>query len=226
LPNERSPGASDPLYAARRTLHTGAGLLTGKQKQRLENLFATDEHVQVEAAWGIYQRKIAADREPDQARGHGCGRELMRAVIDLVSHGVPSALTELITLGRTLTKRAADVLAYFDRPGTSNGPTEASTAGSNTSAAPPSASATSPITALMSIAPGDRRLQTPTTPRNVKSHQSSPRPPTAPERLGWFSLQPGPQTGRYSPRSVALKHDFPSEPRSGTASGETGAQRT
>ena len=35
------------------------------------------------------------------------------------------ALSEVITLGRTLAKRAADVLAYFDRPGTSNGPTEA-----------------------------------------------------------------------------------------------------
>ncbi len=31
----------------------------------------------------------------------------------------------MITLGRTLKRRAADVLAYFDRPGTSNGPTEA-----------------------------------------------------------------------------------------------------
>ena len=29
-----------------------------------------------------------------------------------------AALTELITLGRTMNKRAADVLAYFDRPGT------------------------------------------------------------------------------------------------------------
>ena len=36
-----------------------------------------------------------------------------------------SPLTEITTLGRTLTKRSADVLAYFDRPGTSNGPTEA-----------------------------------------------------------------------------------------------------
>ena len=36
-----------------------------------------------------------------------------------------TALAELITLGRTLKKRAADVLAYFDHPGTSNGPTEA-----------------------------------------------------------------------------------------------------
>jgi transposase len=42
-----------------------------------------------------------------------------------VSHGVPRALAEVVTLGRTLKTRAADVLAYFDRPGTSNGPTEA-----------------------------------------------------------------------------------------------------
>ena len=27
--------------------------------------------------------------------------------------------------GRTLKQRAADILAFFDRPGTSNGPTEA-----------------------------------------------------------------------------------------------------
>jgi len=37
-------------------------------------------------------------------------------------------------------KRAGDILAYFDRPGTSNGPTEA--IASSTSAAPPSGSAT------------------------------------------------------------------------------------
>ncbi len=34
-------------------------------------------------------------------------------------------MTEVITLGRTLAKRAADMLAYFEGPGTSNGPTEA-----------------------------------------------------------------------------------------------------
>jgi transposase len=113
--------SGDPLYAARRTLHTGAGLLTDKQKDRLAALFATEEHVEVEATWGIYQRMIAAYREPDRTRG----RDLMRGVIESVTTGVPAALTELITLGRTLKKRAADVLAYFDRPGTSNGPTEA-----------------------------------------------------------------------------------------------------
>ncbi len=111
----------DPLYAARRTLHTGADLLTDKQKDRLANLFAVEDHVEVEATWGIYQRMIAAYREPDRTRG----RELMQHLINSVSHGVPAALTEVSTLGRTLNKRAPDVLAYFDRPGTSNGPTEA-----------------------------------------------------------------------------------------------------
>ena len=113
--------AADPLYRARRTLHTGAGLLTDKQRTRINDLFAGDEHVQVEATWGIYQRMIAAYREPDRIKG----RAMMQALIDSVSSGVPAALAEVITLGRTLKKRAADVLAYFDRPGTSNGPTEA-----------------------------------------------------------------------------------------------------
>ncbi|MEU9829346.1 ISL3 family transposase [Micromonospora chersina] len=112
---------NDPLYSARRTLHTGADLLTDKQTDRLAALFADDAHVEVEATWGIYQRMIEAYREQDRGRG----RELMVKLVDSISHGVPKPLTEVITLGRTLKKRAADVLAYFDRPGTSNGPTEA-----------------------------------------------------------------------------------------------------
>ena len=111
----------DPLYSARRTLHTGADLLTDTQKDRLQALFAPDDHVEVEATWGIYQRMITAYREPDHTRG----RKLMQQLIESVSHAVPTALSEIITLGRTLNKRAADILAYFDRPGTSNGPTEA-----------------------------------------------------------------------------------------------------
>ncbi len=111
----------DPLYTARRTLHTGADLLTDKQKDRLAALFAADAHVEVEATWGIYQRMIAAYRDPDRTQG----RRLMEQLIASVTSGVPSALIELTRLGRTLKQRAADVLAYFDRPGTSNGPTEA-----------------------------------------------------------------------------------------------------
>lgn len=113
--------AKDPLYKARRTLHTCANLLTDNQKTRVKDLFSTDEHIEVEATWGIYQRMIAAYRHPEPAKG----RDLMAAVIASVSSGVPAALEELVTLGRTLKKRAADVLAYFDRAGTSNGPTEA-----------------------------------------------------------------------------------------------------
>ena len=49
----------------------------------------------------------------------------MVKLINSLTSGVPKPLTELITLGRTLKKRTADVLAYFDQPGSSNGPTEA-----------------------------------------------------------------------------------------------------
>ena len=113
--------AGDPLYRARRTLHTGEDLLTDRQRERLLRLFADDDHVEVEATWGIVQRMIAAYRHPDRV----AGRAAMTAVIDALRDGVPAALVELRRLGRTLNQRAADVLAYFDRPGTSNGPTEA-----------------------------------------------------------------------------------------------------
>jgi hypothetical protein len=110
----------DPLYATRRLLHTGADLVTGTEAARLRVPFAADEHVQVEATWGIYQRMIAAYREPDRRKG----REMQR-LIDLLSHGVPAALREIITLKPNPAPPTVDVLAYFDRPGTSTGPTEA-----------------------------------------------------------------------------------------------------
>ncbi len=113
--------AGDPLYRARRTLHTGADLLTAKQKHRLAALFTSDAHVEVQVTWCVYQQMITAYRHPDRAQG----RQLMTSLISSLHHGVPTTLSEIITLGRTLNKRAADVLAYFDRPGTSNGPTEA-----------------------------------------------------------------------------------------------------
>ena len=111
----------DPLYKSRRTLHTGSDLLTEKQKARLAELFDGDDHVEVEITWCVYQRMVAAYREPDRAKG----RALMEKLIDSLSSGVPKTLVELVTLGRTLKKRLEDVLAYFERPGTSNGPTEA-----------------------------------------------------------------------------------------------------
>lgn len=98
-------------------LRTGSDLLTDRQRQRLTAVFATEQHVEVEATWGVYQRIVAAYRNHDRAAAK---TELKRIIAT-----IPAALTELITLGRTLKHRAADVLAYFDRVGISNGPTEA-----------------------------------------------------------------------------------------------------
>ena len=64
---------------------------------------------------------IAAYREPERARPEDRWRRSSTP-----SRGdVPDTPVELGKLGRTLNKRAEDVLAYFDLPGTSNGPTEA-----------------------------------------------------------------------------------------------------
>ena len=64
---------------------------------------------------------ITAYRHTDRKQGH----DLLRSLIDSLARGVPTALTEIRTLGRTLKRRAADILTFFAHPGTSNGPTEA-----------------------------------------------------------------------------------------------------
>jgi transposase len=113
--------ANDPLYASRRTLHTGIALLTDRQWMRMERLFAGDDHVEVEATWGVYQHMITAYRHVDRA----AGRRDLEHLINSLHTGIPTALVELHRLGRTLNARQSDILAFFDRPGTSNGPTEA-----------------------------------------------------------------------------------------------------
>ena len=83
-------------------------------------LITDQDHLHVEATWGIYQRMVVAHREPDKQHG----RQLMQAVIDSVAASGPAALVEVRKLGRTLSRRVEDVLAYFERSGTTNGPTE------------------------------------------------------------------------------------------------------
>ena len=111
----------DPLYRCRRTLLTGQDLLTDSQRERLDALFADQRHQQVKQAWTVYQKMIAAYRHPDPTTGQA----LLRTLIDTAAHGIPDTLREIRTLARTLKRRAGDLLAYFDRPRTSNGPTEA-----------------------------------------------------------------------------------------------------
>ena len=113
--------AKDPLYRARRTLHTGTSLLTTKQQARIVRLFADDNLTEVEVTWSVYQDIVAAYRAEDRSEG----KRLLQEVIDTLASGLPPGLIELKRLGRTLKRRAADVLAFFTRSGTSNGPTEA-----------------------------------------------------------------------------------------------------
>ena len=112
--------SGDPLYRVRRTLRTRLGLLTDRQRTRLEAVFATDEHVAVEVTWWAYQQIIAAYADDNRHRG----KTLLTAMIDRLHTGLPAGLEELAALGRTLHRRRDDVLAYFTHRA-SNGPTEA-----------------------------------------------------------------------------------------------------
>ena len=77
-----------PASRARRTLHTGAGLLTDTQARRLQALFADDRYAAVQAAWGVYQRLIQAYRT-DEA---GLGKYLMQRLIDSLKQAIPYRL--------------------------------------------------------------------------------------------------------------------------------------
>ena len=104
--------AGDRLYRARRTLLTGAGLLTDAQAERLEALFADDRHAAVQAAWGVYQRLIQAYRVEDP----GLGKYLMQRLIDSLRQAVPDGLEEIQALARTLTSRSQDTPSLLRSP--------------------------------------------------------------------------------------------------------------
>ena len=163
--HHRRGRATDPLYKARRMLHTRSCLLTARQQHQILDLFSNDEHVALEVTWSVYQNIIDAYRSSN-ARG---GKTLMHEEIArLNSTGMPSSLTELTTLGRTLKRRATDILAYFDNPHTSNGPTEAINAPPRTpTRLRPRIPKPHPL--HHSSTPRNRRIQTPTTPPIMKS---------------------------------------------------------
>src|SRR5665647_2575651 len=114
---------------------------------------------------------IAAYREPDRAKG----RQLMTRLIASTSHDVPAALREIITLGRTLTRRAADILAYFDRPLTGNGPTEAINGRLEHLRGNRPLGFPQPGQLHRQITTRDRRIPTTTSPSIVMSHESHGR---------------------------------------------------
>ena len=67
---------------------------------------------------------IAAYRESDPTTG----KTRMKSLITKLTHAVPTCLTEVAALGRTLKKRAADILAFFDHPTPATAPPKRSTA--------------------------------------------------------------------------------------------------
>ena len=86
----------------------------------------------------------------------------------LTSTRVTRGLTELMTLGRTLKRRAGDILAYFDHPHTSNGPTEAINGRlEDLRGSAPGLPKPHPL--HHPLPPRNRRIQTPTTPPIMKS---------------------------------------------------------
>ncbi|WP_161608002.1 transposase, partial [Leucobacter chironomi] len=111
----------DPLYAIRKVLRTGEAFLTEKQQAKLDAVFSDPAHADVWRAWRVYQQVVNSYRE----KFSGNGRRRLRELIDTVKATTPSWFVELRKLAYTLDRRRADILAYFDHPRTSNGPTEA-----------------------------------------------------------------------------------------------------
>ena len=111
----------DPLYGIRRLVLTRPALLTDKQQTRLDAGLAADEmHVAVDVTRQVYLQLIDAYQQPNRATG----KKLMLTLLEKIRGGLPPGLGELAQLGRTLWRKRAQVLAYFDTDA-SNGPVEA-----------------------------------------------------------------------------------------------------
>ena len=109
----------DPLYEVRRLLRRSVETLSDRQRRRLETALQTgDPTFHVTIAWQAAQHLRAVYHAPNADEG----RRRALAVLDaLPSCPVP----EVARLGRTLRSWRAELLAYFDTAGASNGPTEA-----------------------------------------------------------------------------------------------------
>ena len=112
----------DLLYQGRRTLLTRRSLLNKRGIDRLDRLWAEhDDHIALEVTYLVYQDVIDAYQHHDRKTGW----RLMQTVITQLRRGLPRGLEELAQLGRTLWRKRAQVLAFFERSGASNGPVEA-----------------------------------------------------------------------------------------------------
>ncbi|WP_410176120.1 transposase [Rhodococcus ruber] len=86
--------SGDPLYGVRRSARTRQELLTGRQRCRLEAVFAEDRHLLFAVTWRVYQDVIDAYADHDRRRG----KKKLTRVIDTIRTGVPEGLDELVRL--------------------------------------------------------------------------------------------------------------------------------
>ncbi|WP_205832477.1 MULTISPECIES: ISL3 family transposase [Bifidobacterium] len=112
----------DPLYKGRRNLLKTARLRTDKQQARIDLLLSDPANKPLALAHGAYQKIIDCYAQEDRGKGRGMMAELIES---LAVRGAAPGCPELATLGRTLKRRMTDVLAFFDHPHGTNGPTEA-----------------------------------------------------------------------------------------------------
>jgi len=109
----------DPLFGIRRLLRRGHEHHTDRSWERmLAGLDAGDDDRQVARAWIGAQDLRLLYRATTR---HQAERRLLAWFTTVAEHEIP----ELVRLARTLDSWRAELLAYFDTGGVSNGPTEA-----------------------------------------------------------------------------------------------------
>ena len=109
----------DPLYRIRGLLRHGAEHLPPRQLHRLDTgLAAGDPSWELTVAWQCYQRLRAIYHQNTPTAGRWLAEQV---IASLPTCPIP----EVARLGRTLRAWQAQILAYFDTGGVSNGGTEA-----------------------------------------------------------------------------------------------------
>ncbi len=130
----------DLLYKSRRTLHTGADLLTDKQSDRLRALFVDDAHVEVEADLGCLP---AHDRRRLSPRGpRATAASLEKLITDLSAPASPRCSPSSPPWAGPRRSELLTCSPTSNDPAPATGRPRRSTDGSNTCAAPHSGSAT------------------------------------------------------------------------------------
>ena len=84
-------------------------------------MFTDERHAAFKVTWGLYQSVIEAYQADQPTKG----KKIITRLITNIHSDVPASLEELRSLGQTMKQHRDDILAFFDLPGTSNGPTEA-----------------------------------------------------------------------------------------------------